>query len=112
MRNSRVEELIDQGNSRAKVVKHIQEHLDDYLSVCQVGITLASIGLGFVGEPAIAIVIQPLFAHVGIDSISAAHTIAVTIAYVFVSFMHITVGEQLPKLISIRATDRAALATA
>lgn len=53
-RASRVEELARAGDSRARLMRHIQTHLDEYLSVCQVGITLASIGLGFVGEPAFA----------------------------------------------------------
>jgi CBS domain containing-hemolysin-like protein len=112
IRGTRVSELIDQGNKRAKVVQHIQEHLDDYLSVCQVGITFASIGLGFVGEPAVARLIEPVLGLVGIDSAATIHTIAVTIAYIVVSFLHITLGELVPKTISIRATDRSALLTA
>jgi CBS domain containing-hemolysin-like protein len=112
MRESRVQELIEQGEKRAETVKQIQDHLDNYLSVCQVGITFASIGLGFVGEPAVARLIQPLFERLGDVSDEAAHTVAVTIAYIFVSFMHILVGELVPKSISIRATDSSALRTA
>jgi CBS domain containing-hemolysin-like protein len=112
IRPSRVEELIDQGDPNAKVVQHIQSHLDDYLSVCQVGITFASIGLGFVGEPAIARLLQPVLEAIGVTSAATAHSIAVTITYIFVSFMHILVGELVPKSISIRATDKSALITA
>ena len=61
VRPTRVEELVEDGNSRAKVLQGIQQHLDEYLSVCQVGITLASIGLGFVSKPAFEqIVAAPL----------------------------------------------------
>lgn len=109
MRPSRVEELIDQGNQKALSVRHIQEHFDQYLSVCQVGITFASIGLGFVGEPAVATVVEPLLAGLGEFSPKVIHTVAITIAYVLVSFLHVTLGELVPKSLSLRATDVIAL---
>lgn len=109
MRPSRVEELIDQGNKKALLVRHIHEHFDDYLSVCQVGITFASIGLGFVGEPAIARLVEPMFEAFGGSSARIAHTIAITIAYALVSFLHVTLGELVPKSVSMRETDFVAL---
>lgn len=109
IRPSRVEELIDDGEPRALVVRHILDHLDNYLSLCQVGITFASIGLGFVGEPAVARLIEPLLAGLGEEASSYAHSISITIAYLLVSFLHIVIGEVVPKSISIRRTDRAAL---
>ncbi len=112
MRASRVEELIDQGHPRAVLVKHIQSHLDEYLSVCQLGITCASIGLGFVGEPAFVKLIQPLLAWTGVASEALAHTISITVGYVVVSFLHIWIGEQVPKMVAIRRADQMALATA
>jgi CBS domain containing-hemolysin-like protein len=112
IRASRVEELIEQGDPRAELVKHVVEHLDDYLSLCQVGITFASIGLGFVGEPAIAGLIEPLLASFGELAGPVSHTISVTIAYIVVSYLHIVLGEMVPKSISIRATDAAALRSA
>lgn len=108
MRPSRVQALVDQGNARARIVQHVQARVDEYLSVCQVGITFASIGLGFVGEPAIA---QMIVALTGASS-TAAHRIAVGVAYLLVSFLHILVGELIPKSLAIRRTEHAALLTA
>ncbi|HEX7896875.1 MAG TPA: CNNM domain-containing protein [Planctomycetota bacterium] len=107
-RPSRTEELISQGDPRAPVVKHVQDHLDEYLSVCQVGITFASIGLGFVGEPAFADLIMRAW---GVDT-TTAHTVAVTAGYIIVSSLHIVFGELLPKSLAIRKPERSALLTA
>jgi CBS domain containing-hemolysin-like protein/mannitol/fructose-specific phosphotransferase system IIA component (Ntr-type) len=111
-RPTRMEELAAKGDKRAKLVRYIQEHLDQYLSVCQVGITFCSIGLGFVGEPSFARLLQPAFAWAGAASDEAAHTAAFISAYVLVSFLHILIGELVPKSIAIRATEPAALWTA
>lgn len=89
------------------VARHVQEHLDEYLSVCQLGITFASIGLGFVGEPLFARLLAPL-----LGSSALAHGVAIVVAYVLVSFLHIVIGELVPKSLAIRAAERAALATA
>lgn len=111
-RPTRMEELAASGNRRAVMVQHIQLHLDEYLAVCQVGITLASIGLGFVGEPAIARLLLPLFDWAGAAKPVAVHGLALTAAYILVSFMHIVIGEQVPKIYAIRKTDATALAVA
>ncbi|NTV38017.1 MAG: DUF21 domain-containing protein, partial [Anaerolineales bacterium] len=97
----------DQGRHSAPVLRIIHEHLDEYLSVCQLGITFASIGLGFVGEPAIAQLLIPILGH-----IEAAHAVAITISYILISFLHILLGELLPKSIAIRFAERSALFTA
>ncbi len=109
MRPTRVEELARAGDARALLLRHVQEHLDEYLSVCQVGITLASIGLGFVGEPAFARLIEPLVAWSGAASATVAHSLAIGIAYVVISFLHIVLGELVPKSIAIRGAERAGL---
>lgn len=117
MRPSRVEELVDDGVPNAKSVKHIQAYLDEYLSVCQLGITFASIGLGFVAEPAVVRMVEPTIEWLGIfpkDShatVLSAHGIAFTLSYLMVSFLHILVGELVPKSIAIRLTERASLYT-
>lgn len=118
MRPSRTEELIDAKVRGAKAVKDVQDNLDDYLSVCQLGITFASIGLGFVAEPAVVRLIEPVVVWSGImqgsENIAwlTAHGIAFTISYALVSYLHILVGELVPKSIAIRLTDRASLLTA
>ncbi|MEI6876546.1 MAG: CNNM domain-containing protein, partial [Spirochaetota bacterium] len=115
LRSSQIEEMLEQGTKGAETVRRIHEKLDEYLSVCQVGITFASIALGFVGELVAAKLLIPLFA--GIDASAAGGTIAVhvaatSISVVSVSFLHILLGEQVPKLAAIRDARRAALLTA
>ena len=108
MRPSRVEALVAEGNARAGVVSHIQKHLDEYLSVCQVGITFASIGLGFVGGPKFAEIVSRLL---GIGD-GWSHTVVIAVLYVLVSFLHILVGELVPKSLAIRRSEGSALLTA
>ena len=118
MRPSRVRELADSGVRGAAAAKHIQDHLDEYLSVCQVGITFTSIGLGFVGEPAIVRLVEPilrwsgLFAPESTATFLSAHAVAFAISYAIVSYAHILIGELVPKSMAIRRTDWSALATA
>jgi len=115
VRPTQVEALAESGNRRARTLEKIQAHLDEYLSVCQVGITLASIGLGFVGEPAFANLLLPAVTRLGLGGLAAgvtAHGIAVAVAYVIVSALHIVLGEQVPKMLAIRGTERAALGMA
>lgn len=107
MRPSRVEELVAQGNATAKLVQHLQNHLDDYLPVFQVGITMASIALGFVGQASADELVHNLL---GIHS-RAASTITFVIEYGMISFLHVLLGELLPKQIAIRKTERVALMT-
>lgn len=106
-RATQVEALVARGEPRAKTLRHVISHLDEYLSVCQVGITFASIGLGFVGEMAIA---RMLSAALG--STVAAHSIAITVSYVLVSFFHIVIGELVPKSAAIRTGIETALRVA
>jgi magnesium and cobalt exporter, CNNM family len=104
LRPTQVEALVLQDKPRAPLVAHLQANLDEYLSVCQLGITLASIALGFVGEPAFAVVVQPLF-----GSWAWAHAVAIAFAFVTVSFLHVLLGEQVPKLLAIRSPAASAL---
>lgn len=109
VRPTRVEELVDKGHRRARVLQHIQQHIDEYLSVCQVGITFASIGLGFASKPAFEILVRPLLEWLGIGSPAIIDATAVTIAYIIVSFLHILLGELVPKSIAIRRAEASGL---
>ncbi len=114
-RPTQMEVLAARGIRKARIVGHIQTRLDEYLSVCQVGITLASIGLGFVGEPAFVVILEPAIRWIGITGLPlkiAAHTLAVALAYLLVSFLHIVIGELVPKSVAIRRTETSALLTA
>jgi CBS domain containing-hemolysin-like protein/mannitol/fructose-specific phosphotransferase system IIA component (Ntr-type) len=110
VRPSRIEELVGQGNVKARMVRHVQQRLDEYLSVCQVGITFASIGLGFTGEPVFAELLGPALERVGLEHRS--HEAAIGLSYVLVSFLHILLGELVPKSIAIRKPEGSALVTA
>jgi CBS domain containing-hemolysin-like protein len=98
-RPSRLEEAAAEGNHGAALALRQHEDLNQYLSACQFGITLASLGIGFLGEPAIAELLEPLFG----DAIShgLAVALSIAIAYVLVTSLHITVGEQVPKIYAI-----------
>jgi CBS domain containing-hemolysin-like protein len=118
MRPSRIKEWLDAKRPGATSVQHVHDHLDEFLSVCQVGITFASIGLGFVGEPAIVHLIEPWLHRSGLFpedsrlSWISTHSLAFTISYLLVSFLHILIGELVPKSIAIRLTEQASLWTA
>ena len=86
VRSTRVEELVDRGNPRAKILQQIQHHLDEYLSVCQVGITLASIGLGFVSRPAFEQIVSMPLNWLGVGSPAVIGAITVGMA---LSLIHI-----------------------
>jgi len=109
MRPTRVEELVDKGDRRAKVLQRIQQHLDEYLSVCQVGITLASIGLGFAGKPAFEKLVSAPLTWLGVASPAVVSATAVTVAYLLVSFLHILLGELVPKSVAIRRPEASGL---
>jgi CBS domain containing-hemolysin-like protein len=103
-RRSRLEELAEGSRNASLALKEV-EHIDEYLSACQVGITMASIGLGFLGEPAIAKLIEPVF---GSLSHGASVAISVAIAYVIVTALHVIIGEQAPKMMAITHAERVA----
>jgi CBS domain containing-hemolysin-like protein/mannitol/fructose-specific phosphotransferase system IIA component len=114
-RPTHMEALAAKGDLRAKMMQHIQTRLDQYLSVCQVGITLASIGLGFVGEPGFAKIIAYLMLKTGLgngDTNATVHGLAISISYILISYLHIVLGEQVPKIFAIRRIEQAALNTA
>jgi len=97
-RRTKIEELVAAGTPGSKLVLAQIDELAEYLSACQFGITLASLGIGFLGEPAIADLIEPAFGGL---SHGVAVALAVAIAYVIVTILHITAGEQVPKIFAI-----------
>ncbi len=97
-RRTRLETLAREGEAGIDDVLDQVEHIDEYLSACQVGITMASIGIGFLGEPALADLVEPIFGGL---SHGVAVTLSFVIAYTLATALHITVGEQVPKMIAI-----------
>ena len=111
VRPSRIETLIQDGSRRAKYAKELTDHLDASLSVTQLGITLASLGLGWVGEPAVSELILPMTNAAGLDPVFG-HTIALAIAFTLITSMHIIFGELTPKSMAIQDVEGILLAIA
>ena len=111
IRTSRLETLIAEGSSRAGYAKQLTEHLDYSLSVTQFGITLASLGLGWVGEPALATLILPVTRAVGLPD-EVGHTVALAVAFTIITSLHIVLGELTPKSMAIANVEDIMLAIA
>ncbi len=105
MRPSRLETLIQEGNTRAKYAKKLIDELDEALSVTQLGITLASLGLGWVGEPFVAKLIAPAIHALGFSE-TVGHTISFVLAFSLITAMHIILGELTPKSMAIAASEK------
>ena len=101
VRPTQLTELIDKGNTRAKMSRRLQKRVDSYLSAAQVGVTLASLALGWVGEPAFASILVPILHDLGSFAEPLAHSISATIAFIIISSLHIIFGEQVPKFLAI-----------
>lgn len=102
IRSTQVQSLKQAGDRTAHVAEKILENLDAYLGVTQLGITAASLGLGWVGEPAVAHLIEPVLVAGGIESERALHSVAFVIAFSIITFAHVVVGELMPKSMAIR----------
>ena len=111
VRKSQLELAIDEGKPGAKNAMKIAENVNAYLSACQLGITLASLALGWLGEPAISKLFEPLFTMLGLPE-AAIVAISVAIGYFIMTTLHVVVGELIPKSFAIFATERWALRTA
>jgi len=107
-RGSRIEILANEGSASARLTVRIQQNLEAYLAACQLGITMASLGLGWVGEPAVAALLEPLFHSFGVPD-AILHTTAFIVGFLIFSSLHIVVGEQVPKTLAIRKAEPVAL---
>ena len=109
VRDSRIQQLEHEGSARAGVVRDALRDLDGYLSVCQVGITMASLGLGWVGEPAVAHLIEPVLGAIGITGQRAVSIIAFVLGFAIITYAHLVFGEQAPKYYSIQRAEGTSL---
>jgi CBS domain containing-hemolysin-like protein len=109
VRRSQVDTLASEGNKRAVAGKQVIENLNAYLSACQLGITLASLGLGWLGEPFLARMLRPIFSLLRIESGAVATSISFALAFSAITALHIVLGEQAPKIIAIQKSLGAAL---
>jgi CBS domain containing-hemolysin-like protein len=109
-RRSRIEQLAAEGNVSAKLAGELIRHLDAYIAACQLGITIASLALGWIGEPALARVIEPLLHPVvGRFAPATAHAVAIAIAFTIITALHIVLGELAPKGIALQRPEGTAL---
>jgi CBS domain containing-hemolysin-like protein len=102
IRASKLDALIEQGDPRAKIARKITDHLEAYLSATQLGVTLSSLALGWVGEPFVARIVEPVFFLVGMTSPALVTTASFAIAFSLITILHIVLGELAPKSLAIR----------
>lgn len=109
LRPTRIRSIAKKHGRAGRILLKVHSQLDAYLSACQLGITLASLGLGWIGEPAFANLLAPVFQMLAITSQEIVHGISFAFAFAVISFLHIVVGELAPKSIAIRNPERIAL---
>jgi CBS domain containing-hemolysin-like protein len=101
VRSSQLDAL-EEGDKKVAMARHVTSHLDAYLSATQLGITLSSLGLGWIGEPYLARLIQPVLVHVGISAVAIIHGVSFAIGFGIITYLHIVLGEITPKWLAIR----------
>lgn len=116
VRKSRIEALVNEGNKNAERLLDLLNNLNAYISATQLGITLASLGLGWVGEPAVAALLEPVLIWLGgvtgmtfLASGTVLHAISFAIAFSFITFLHIVFGELAPKTAALELSERVSL---
>ena len=109
VRSIQIDPLLKQDVTGARAADHVIHHLDAYLSATQLGITLASLGLGWIGEPFVASLLSPVFTSLGVQSEAAVKSLAFGIAFAIITFLHIVLGELAPKSLAIRRAKSTAL---
>lgn len=113
VRKTRIEQLVNEGNHNAKIALEAIKDLDKFIAAVQLGVTISSIGLGWVGEGTLAYLIEPVFAYLpGISQTIATHTVSVSIAFALITFFHVVIGELIPKSIALEFTEKTALVVA
>ncbi|WP_208859814.1 hemolysin family protein [Sporosarcina ureae] len=111
VRSSRLDQLIDEGNQRAVLSKKIADNLDEYLSACQLGITISALGLGMLGEPTVRMMLAPIFDMFMLDA-NVETILSFTIALAIVTYLHVVVGELAPKTIALHKAEELSLSLA
>jgi putative hemolysin len=110
VRKTRIEQLVEEGKGSAKTVQNQLNHLDSYIAATQLGITLASLALGWIGEPALAHLVEPLFETIaGQAAVGISHTVAFIFSFALITMFHIVLGELVPKSIALQRAEGTAL---
>lgn len=108
IRTTRIDQLVTEGNKNAIAAQKVVYNLDEYLSACQLGITITALGLGWLGEPTIEHLLHPLFERMHVSE-SVATVLSFTIAFSIITFLHVVVGELAPKTIAIQKAEQVTL---
>ncbi|KKZ92692.1 hypothetical protein B4147_1928 [Bacillus wiedmannii] len=108
VRSSRIDYLIAEGNNRATSVKTVITNLDEYLSACQLGITVTALGIGWFGKPALKQMFDTLFVNLNIST-QLADMVAVILVFLFITFLHVVIGELAPKTFAIQKAEQVSL---
>ncbi|MDF9763004.1 HlyC/CorC family transporter [Peribacillus simplex] len=108
VRSTRVDQLIEEGKPNALSAKKVISNLDEYLSTCQLGITVTALGLGVLGEPTVENILHPLLNQLNLPD-SASHALSVAIAFFSITFIHVVVGELAPKTLAIQKAEQVTL---
>lgn len=108
VRSSRIDQLVAEGKKGALSAKKVITHLDEYLSACQLGITVTAMGLGWLGEPTVARMLNPLFIRWEFND-SLTHILSLGIAFIIMTYLHVVVGELAPKTFSIQKSETVTL---
>ena len=111
VRSARIDDLARRGSPLASVARKVIHNLDTSLAAAQLGITFASLGLGWIGEPAVAHILHPVFVAIGLESPEAVHGVSFAVAFALITAVHIIIGEQMPKFLGIRKPQEVALWT-
>ncbi|MFT4398608.1 hemolysin family protein [Bacillus sp. SW14] len=111
IRTSKIDQLILEGKKGAVSAKKVVTHLDEYLSACQLGITVTALGIGWVGESTFEVILHPLFVYFHVSE-PVSHVLILVIAFVMATFLHVVVGELAPKTLAIQKAEAITLLTA
>jgi putative hemolysin len=109
VRRSRVTQLVEGGRRNAKALQRALDRLDAYLAACQLGITISSLALGWIGEPALARLIEPWLVGLGSFAVAGSHAVAVAIGFTIITALHIVLGELAPKSLALQKSEATAL---
>ncbi|WP_338259795.1 CNNM domain-containing protein, partial [Bacillus anthracis] len=108
VRSSRIDQLVSEKRRGALAAKKVTSNLDEYLSACQLGITITALGLGWLGEPTIKHLLEPLFLKLNLSP-AIASTVSFIIAFAVITFLHVVIGELAPKTFAIQRAEQVSL---
>ncbi|MBT2654092.1 HlyC/CorC family transporter [Bacillus sp. ISL-18] len=104
VRGTRIDQLLNEGKKGARAAKQVVTHLDEYLSACQLGITVTALGLGWLGEPTVSKLLQPLLSLLHVNS-AVTHVLSIVLAFILVTYINVVVGELAPKSFAIQKSE-------